>query len=94
MTWDKWETWEERYRVWEKRIGKKRMVLTWPSLKGLWQWFVRETERREIDPATIDVESYLDPLLTVEENKEILKTIMTSPITEFESEELYAEAKG
>ncbi|GAI10350.1 unnamed protein product, partial [marine sediment metagenome] len=94
MSWSEWAPWEELYRKWEKRIGRKKMVITWPSLKGLWQWLVRETERRNIDISTIDVESYLDPLLATDENKEILKTIMISPITEFESEELYAEAKA
>ncbi|MBA7489861.1 hypothetical protein ES702_00395 [subsurface metagenome] len=36
----------------------------------------------------------MDPLLTAGENKEILKSIMFSPITEFESGELYEQAKA
>jgi len=74
-------------------MGRKRIVLTYPSLKGLWQWFAREIERRDIDPAEIDVESYLDPTLTVNENKEILKTILYSPITETEAGDMYEEYK-
>ncbi|GAI43825.1 unnamed protein product, partial [marine sediment metagenome] len=93
-SWESWEPWGELYRKWERRIGRQRIVLTYPSLKGLWQWFAREIERRDIDPTEIDVESYLDPLLTVGENKEILKAIMISPITDFESAELYEEAKA
>lgn len=92
--WESWKPWEELYRKWEKRIGKERMAITWPSLKGLWQWYAREIERRQIDPAEIDVESYVDPLLTTTENKEILKTIMLKPITDYESAEMYNEAKA
>ncbi|GAI24769.1 unnamed protein product, partial [marine sediment metagenome] len=65
-----------------------------PSLRGLYDWFLRETERRGIDPESVDFVAYVDASLAYEENKDILKSIMISPITEFESEELYAEAKA
>ncbi|MBA7639584.1 hypothetical protein ES703_47243 [subsurface metagenome] len=89
--WESWETWEERYRVWEKRIGKKRMAITWPSLRGLFQWFVRETERRNIDISEIDVESFLDPMLSSDENKTILLSVMTGAPTEEEYEDMYKQ---
>ncbi len=92
--WESWGPWEELYRKWEKRIGKERMALTYPTLKGLWQWFAREIEMRKIDPAEIDVESYLDPFLAIDENKEILRTIMLKPITDYESADMYEEAKA
>ncbi len=94
MSWDEWAPWEELYREWEKRIGKKRMAITWPSLKGLWQWFARETERRNIDVSTIDVESYLDPMLNSEENKTILLQFMTGAPSEQEYEDMYEQYKA
>jgi len=93
-SWESWEPWEELYRVWEKRIGKERLALTWPSLKGLWQWFARETERRNIDVSTIDVESFLDPTLSSEENRIILLSVMTGAPTEEEYEDIYEQHKA
>lgn len=82
------------YKKWVRRIGEKKIRLKWPSLRGLYDWFLRETERRGIDPEIIDFVAYVDPLLTNNENKEILKSIMYSPVTEAESAEWYAEAKA
>ncbi len=93
-SWESWEPWDAMYRVWETTLGKSQIVLTYPSLKGLWQWFAREVAMRNIDAAEIDVQSFVDPKLTVGENKEILKAILFSPITEVESADMYKEVKA
>ena len=94
MTWKDWEPWENLYKKWTERISETKINLTWPSLKGLWQWFVRETESRGIDVETIDVEALLDPSLTYQENKQILLEEMKSPLTDTEYEGMYAEYKN
>ena len=82
---------DDLYRKWSRL---KEPTLTYPSLKGLAQWFERETERREIDPGTIDFEAFVDPMLTYEENKIILLSVMTGAPTEEEYGELYEQQKA
>jgi len=84
----------ELYKKWVRSVGEEKINLKWPSLRGLYNWFLRETERRGIDPETIDFVAYVDASLMYDENKEILESIMTSPITELESEAMYKEAKA
>jgi len=79
---------DDLYRKWSRL---KEPTLTYISLKGLAQWFERETERRNIDPSTIDFEAFVDPMLSYEENKIILLEFMTGAPSEKEYEDMYKQ---
>jgi len=82
------------YKKWVTRIGENRINLKYPSLRGLYDWFLRETERRAIDPEGIDFEALVDPTLTYKENKQILEEEMKAPLTETDYERMFEEQKG
>jgi hypothetical protein len=82
---------DDLYRRWSRH---KEPTLTYPSLKGLAQWFLRECEKRKIDPYSIDFEAYVDPMLTYEENKIILMDFMTGAPTDDEIAEMYEQHKA
>jgi hypothetical protein len=95
MSWKEWSTWQRMYDKWVKAVGAKAINLTWPYLRGLYDWFLRELEAHpEVDPQAIDVESFLSYDISIEEAKKILKSLMMVPPSEREYEEMYNEFKG
>jgi len=82
---------DELYKRWVEKIGEDKIVLKYPSLRGLWDWFLRETEAKGIDPETIDFEALVDPTLTYKENKAILDEELRAPLTEREYEAMSKE---
>ena len=82
---------DDLYRRWSRH---NEPTLTYPSLKGLAQWFLRECDKRGIDPYSIDFEAYVDPMLTYEENKIILMDFMTGAPTDDELADMYEQHKS
>jgi len=85
---------EKVWRDWTRTIPEEKIALKWPSLRGIVQWYVRECERRGLDPEeAIDLEAQLDPSLTYAENKKILESLLISPLSEKEIGEQYKQYK-
>ncbi|MBA7491658.1 hypothetical protein ES702_02206 [subsurface metagenome] len=82
------------YKRWVRRLGEKRINLKFPSLQGLYQWFLRECKLKEIDPEAIDFEMLIDSSLTYAENKQILADVMDKPLTDKEADVMYEEFKA
>lgn len=81
----------ELYKYWVSKIGEDRIILKYPSLRGLYDWFLRETDRLKIDPETVDFEALVDPTLTYKENQRIFSEYMTVPPSEKEYEQMSKE---
>lgn len=94
MGWEKWLAWQELYKKWERVYGIDVPNLTYRSMQGLYQWFVRACEQKGVDPQSIDVEALVDPSLTYGENKRILAEFMVGEPSEKEYGEMYESVKG
>jgi hypothetical protein len=81
------------YSKWVRSMGEERINLKYPSLRGLYDWFLRECERLGIDPETIDFEMIVDPSLSYHENKTLLSEMMAAAPSEKEFENMYEEMK-
>ena len=64
------------YSKWKRSHGASKIVLNYLSLKRLVEWVEKECITRGVDPATLDFEAIVDPMLNFGENKAILSTEM------------------
>jgi len=85
---------DELYKRWVEKIGEDKIVLKYPSLRGLHDWFLRETEAKGINPETVDFEALVDPTLRYSENKAILDQELRAPLTDREYEVMSKEITG
>ncbi len=60
-----------------KDLGITKPAMTWIELFQIVKFFLKETEKREIDPETIDIKSEIDARIGFGENKEHIDEILT-----------------
>jgi len=60
-----------------KDLGIKKPAMTWIELFQVCQFFLKECERRGIDPETVDIRSEVDARIGFKENKEHIDEILT-----------------
>jgi len=65
--------------VWSywKDLGIKKPAMTWIELFQVCQFFLKECEKRGIDPETIDIKSEVDAHIGFKENKEHVEEILS-----------------
>lgn len=66
---------ESLYKKWVGWFSEERIILKFSSLKALYDWFLRETEIRGVDPDSVNFEAYVDPKLSYQENQRILSEV-------------------
>lgn len=62
------------YQRWVRESGEEKVTLKYPSLRGLYSWFLRQSKDSGIDPETIDFEAIVDPTLHYDENQGLFKS--------------------
>jgi len=82
------------YKSWERAYGRAKIVLKYPSLQGLYAWFLRECKERSIDPEEVDFVAFVDPLISYESNKANLEEQFLAPPSEREYEYMAEQVKG
>ena len=84
-----WEGWRKKLK-WD---DLKRQFPFPQNLYKLYSWFKDVLQRRGVDPEEYDFTAYVDPMLNIEENKELLESIIAAPPKEDMYEQWYEEVK-
>jgi len=87
----------EIYDSWVAQHGLEKLRKTFPffeNLRKLYDWCVDVCEKKGEDPQELDFEAYVDPLLTIAENKSILASMIIGPPEEEEYEQWYEIEKA
>lgn len=96
-SWLYWGRWVEMYHQWERwsKASGKPITLTFPALRGVFDWFTRELQLRpEVDVQLLDVEHTLSYDLTVGDAKEALKKLMITMPSEADYERAAQQAEA
>jgi hypothetical protein len=88
MGWKDWRLWEELHAKWVDIYGEK-VRLDRESLKAVYEWFIREAGDRDVDALHIDL--LLDPSMTFEDAKKVLKSVLEKPLSVEEMREILQE---
>jgi pyrroloquinoline quinone (PQQ) biosynthesis protein C len=88
MGWKDWRLWEELHAKWVDIYGEK-VRFNRESLKAVYEWFIREAGDRDVDALHIDL--LLEPSMTYEDAKKVLKSVLEKPLSVQEFNELIEE---
>ena len=89
MTWKDWRLWEDLYAKWVQLYGEEEIRLDRESLKAVYEWLMREAGDRPVEELHIDL--LLNPSMTYEDAKKVLKSALEKPLTIQELNELIQE---
>lgn len=78
MSWRDWSSWLTLHQKWVELYGEE-VRLDRESLKAIYEWLMRETEGRPVEELHIDL--LLDPSMTYEDAKKVLKSTLEKPLT-------------
>jgi hypothetical protein len=96
VDWTNYDPWKKMWDEWIRAYGENKIIMQQIQFLDLYNHFVRRVkEVREARPGfdvyTIDVEAFIDPKLTYEENRLILDKMLASPPTEKDYENMSEE---
>jgi len=81
--------WEDLHAKWIELYGEEKVRLDYESLKAVYEWLIREAGDRDVDALHIDL--LLNPSMTYEDAKKVLKAVLEKPLTVQEFNELIQE---
>jgi hypothetical protein len=78
MSWKDWRQWEDLHSKWIELYGAEK-VKDISHLRAVYEWLMREAGDRDLD--TLHVDLLLDPSMTYEDAKKVLKSMLEKPLT-------------
>jgi len=88
MGWRDWSSWLDLYRKWVELYGEE-VRMDRESLKAVYEWLMREAGDRDLEALHIDL--LLQPSMTYEDAKKVLKSALEKPLSVQELNELIQE---
>jgi len=78
LTWKEWRQWEDLHSKWIELYGAEK-VKDISNLRAIYEWLMREAGDRDLDALHVDL--LLDPSMTYEDVKKVLKSMLEKPLT-------------
>jgi hypothetical protein len=78
LTWKEWRQWEDLHSKWVELYGAEK-VKDISHLRAVYEWLMREAGDRDVDALHVDL--LLDPSMTYEDAKKVLKSMLEKPLT-------------
>jgi len=88
LTWKDWRQWEDLHSKWVELYGAEK-VKDISHLRAVYEWLMREAGDRDLDVLHVDL--LLDPSMTYEDAKKVLKSMLEKPLSVEEMRELVQE---
>jgi hypothetical protein len=87
VNWSDWKAWDDLYQKWVELYGKEKVMLDRESLMDVYEWITHEAGNRGLNVLPIDL--LLDPSMTCEDAKRVLKSALEKPLSFEEVRELF-----
>jgi len=87
--WRDWNAWLDLYRKWVELYGEEEIRMDTETLKAVYEWLMREAGERDLEALHIDL--LLNPSMTFEDAKKVLKSALEKPLSVQELNELIQE---